>query len=873
MVDGQAGLVDYSFGAWIRQRRRALDLTQEELAGRAGFSVATIRKLENGQRRPSRQSAEILARLLEIPNEQQAEFLHRARQERPTSPQSKPGNKPGDDSAGDRSPASRSLNRLPVYSTPFFGRQAEIEQITELLSGPDCRLLSLTGPGGMGKTRLAVEAARRCQLSFPDGIYFVDLAPLYLPEQMLPAVASATGFSFAESASPELQFANYLRPRQILLILDNFEHLLEAAGLVSRLLNAAPGLRVLATSRERLALSSEWVVEISGLTFPSKLAEPSAQPEAYSALGLFLNSARRVDQTLVYTPQNHPSLQQICQLVEGMPLGLELSAAWVRTLTLEEIASEIRNSLDFLATGIRDLPERHRSLRAVFSHSWELLNEAEQEAFARLSVFRGPFTREAAQVVAGASLPMLASLYDKSLMVHQPDGRYSLHELLRQFAAERLAAVQENESSARATYAAYYAAKLASWEQEIKSEHQVVVLLVIDGEVDNLRAAWDWMAAQHQVDNLRQAWFSVWFYFETRWMYPAGLELADQAIQGIDRVPGKAAQLLQAVLLAVRGWFRSRLGEQELALADVRLALEQAAPYPDEAAAYFPYLAEAIVEMRFAHQARALQATLKMRDGMRHCGAWFGEAVALHEMGYWYQRLGQLAEARQALVESLAIASPHGEPRRKSIALYRLGEIAAELGDFEEAQARLIASRQVIDTLRDDRYLANWLIAQSRVYFYQSRYSEALDTGQEALELAARISDWYLEFTYLLDLGRMARRSAEFDRSRQYLQSAYQLAGQYNAPGPGQTALIEYVVLLEMQEYFDQALQLVALLKRLEDQNPGAAKRLADLETGLLDKLPAQHAAELIQRAAALNPSGRLSGFDPFKTFTGPEAG
>jgi tetratricopeptide (TPR) repeat protein len=164
-------------------------------------------------------------------------------------------------------------------------------------------------------------------------------------------------------------------------------------------------------------------------------------------------------------------------------------------------------------------------------------------------------------------------------------------------------------------------------------------------------------------------------------------------------------------------------------------------------------------------------------------------------------------------------------------------------------------------------------MAQSRVYFYQSRYSEALDTGQEALELAARISDWYLEFTYLLDLGRMARRSAEFDRSRQYLQSAYQLAGQYNAPGPGQTALIEYVVLLEMQEYFDQALQLVALLKRLEDQNPGATKRLADLETGLLDKLPAQHAAELTQRAAALNPSGRLSGLDPFKTFPGPEAG
>ncbi|MGC9358146.1 MAG: AfsR/SARP family transcriptional regulator, partial [Anaerolineae bacterium] len=331
-------------------------------------------------------------------------------------------------------------HNLPASSTPFVGRQAEIDQIKALLTSSDSRIVTLVGPGGMGKTRLALQTAREALKDFRDGVFFVPLAPLSTSGLLIQAIADALDFPFfqRESESPRDQLLNYLREKKLLLVLDNFEHLIAVAPLLSDVVRAAPGVTLLVTSRERLNLHGEWVFKIPGMRVP----ESSSVEELteYGAVQLFIQSARRAAGHFDLTDENREDVVRICQLVAGSPLGIELSASWARLLAPREIVAEIEHSLDFLTTSLRDLPERHRSLRAVFEHSWHLLENEEQALFRRLSIFRGGFTREAAREVAEASLLHLSSLVDKSVLRRDPVGRYELHELLRQYAEEKLEA-------------------------------------------------------------------------------------------------------------------------------------------------------------------------------------------------------------------------------------------------------------------------------------------------------------------------------------------------------------------------------------------------------------------------------------------------
>ena len=263
------------------------------------------------------------------------------------------------------------MHNLPTFPTPFIGRVDEIGQLSHLLDDPACRLLTLVGPGGMGKTRLGVEVAR-CKLGdFPDGVYFIPLQPLRAADQMVSAVIDALPLQAIRE--PQQELMNYLGEKHLLLIIDNFEHVLAGSDLVSAMLAHAPRIKVLVTSRETLKLQGEWVRTVSGLTYP---AEGSPQNDgSYSAAELFSETARRLrgDFSL---DNEYPRVIRICQLVEGMPLALELAAGWMTTLTCAEIVYEVERNLDFLTSETRDLPERHRSMQAVFEHSWQLLTQA-----------------------------------------------------------------------------------------------------------------------------------------------------------------------------------------------------------------------------------------------------------------------------------------------------------------------------------------------------------------------------------------------------------------------------------------------------------------------------------------------------------------
>jgi non-specific serine/threonine protein kinase len=331
-------------------------------------------------------------------------------------------------------------HNLPLQTTPFVGRKVELSDLASLISEPDNRLITLLGPGGAGKTRLALEAAKAQLSNFSDGVYFVSMASLTSAENIVPAIAEAVGYQFFEHMEPREQLVGFFSEKKILLVLDNFEHLLDGVGLVSEILRSAPFVKVLATSRQSLNLQQEVHFRIVGMDVPEETLPISLEKAGqYSAISLFLQSARRVSPNFELKTEDLEAVIRICHLVTGSPLGILLASAWTEMFSPQEIAEEISGNLDFLETEVSDISGRHRSIRAVFESSWNQLSEEERKTFRRLSIFRGGFKRQAAQAVCGARLPMLITLVRKSLLHRDPaSGRYEIHELLRQYAKEQL---------------------------------------------------------------------------------------------------------------------------------------------------------------------------------------------------------------------------------------------------------------------------------------------------------------------------------------------------------------------------------------------------------------------------------------------------
>ncbi len=406
-----------------------------------------------------------------------------------------------------------SSQRLPVLTTPFIGRRPEIEQVKEFVLSPKTRLLTLFGPGGSGKTRLSIQAAAEIGDRFKDGVWFVPLATVQSAGEIVPAMARALNFSFhQEEDAPSQQLLDYLREKQLLMILDNFDQLAgpEAASLLINILTAAGAVQLIVTSRVRLNIQAEQVFPVPGMRMPTQgeaasWVDPETQAKPFSAMQLFLERARRIQPDFKLDHAHAASVAEICQLVSGMPLGLELAATWLELLPPEEIAAEIRRSLDFLATDQPDVPERQRSIRAVFDYSWKLLNEIERETFLNLSVITGSFTREAAQNISEASLRTLLSLANKSWLLQAEDGRYQLHPMLQHYGLEKLQQEALSWRNIRDRHAAYYAGFVADLSRRMRSTDQLAALEEFTQEINtNIKAAWDWLVAEKRWKVIRE---------------------------------------------------------------------------------------------------------------------------------------------------------------------------------------------------------------------------------------------------------------------------------------------------------------------------------------------------------------------------------
>ncbi|MEP7359350.1 MAG: helix-turn-helix domain-containing protein, partial [Anaerolineales bacterium] len=488
-----------AFGEYLRRRRGALELTREALARRAHCSASSLRRLEAGDLRPSRDLAQTLAAALEIPLPQHAAFVQFARGESTTFDlPPAPGAPPA--------AAAPPLN-LPAPLTSFVGRRRETAALGRLLAEPDVRLVSLTGPPGTGKTRLSLAVAQQAAPAFPDGVYFVPLAPLREPALVLPLIAHTLGLREPAGGAEVLRLAlrEALRPKRLLLVLDNFEHLVEAGPLLTDLLSAAPGLKALVTSREPLHLYGEHEFPVPPLELPDVRRLPSPQAYTYyaryAALQLFQQRARAVQPGFKLTIHNAPDVARICAWLDGLPLAIEMAAAQVKWLPTEQLFQQLSRRLETLTGGPRDLSPRQQSLAGAIDWSYHLLSPAEQHLFNHLGVFVGGCDAAAAGAVAGMSsvAPGLQTLVEKSLLRYLPpaggEARYELLESLREYALERLEACGEL-AAARAAHARHYAALAQTARPHLLvGGDQQTWLNRLETEHDNLRAALAWSIA------------------------------------------------------------------------------------------------------------------------------------------------------------------------------------------------------------------------------------------------------------------------------------------------------------------------------------------------------------------------------------------
>ncbi|MBB6018583.1 ATP-binding protein [Deinococcus radiopugnans] len=534
---------------------------------------------------------------------------------------------------------------LPSRITEFVGREVERGEIVRALARPEVRLLTLVGPGGSGKTRLALEVARALQAR--QAVAFASLEAVAELRDLPRAIAHAAGLNLPGDQPPLPALQACLQGPPLLMVLDGVEHLLEGTEQLQTLLRGCPSLTLLLTSRERLNLEEEWALTIGGLNLPPPGATVPQIRDA-EAVQLFVMRARRASLGFRPDETDWPVVAQIAALVDGSPLGLELAAAWIRLLPLEEIARETRRSLDFLQTESPGVPQRHHSVRAVFEQTWAQLSEAEQTVMARLSVFHGGFTREAAGEVAGASLPVLARLLDKSLIRVMGAGRYGLHALIVQFTRERLRQTPKEQRRAQLAHAAFYRAQVQQAYTaflNLRDERQWMDRLTL--ELDNLRAVlktWlDWGEPQEVlrcVTWLRVYWGRTGRAREGRWWLSLGLAA------GLDTPPDVREQAL-----AVQGELAMDMGDHLEArrLLEASLALREQLGLPSP----ITWLHLGNVAVGLGETAMARQWYEQARAGFQAANERHGLASSLKNLGSLMLKEGDLAGAQAAYEQSL----------------------------------------------------------------------------------------------------------------------------------------------------------------------------------------------------------------------------
>ena len=762
----------HSFGYWLRLKRKALDLTREGLAERVGCSAATIQKLEEEERRPSAQIVERLAEIFNIPSNEQFGLLRFARGELRSAPA-----ETREDFPWHRSTKSTRSN-LPATVTSLIGREQDITLIREYLLSPEIRLVSLIGPPGIGKTRLSIEAARVALSDFPDGVFFVALAPLEDSSLVVLTVAQALGYIEMNRQPATEQLMDGIGDKHMLIVLDNCEHLIEeVASLASRLLSACSHLKLLATSRESLRVPGEWLYAIPTLNIPkeSSSVDIETAPE-FPALILFAERARAVRPDFSLNVDNINTVAAICTRLDGLPLAIELIAARVRLMSPESLLNRLNDQFTLYADGMRALPTRQKTLHNAIAWSHNLLSEEEKKLFAYLSVFSGGFTLEAAEAIfspitTGKSVSdLIVLLLDKSLLQRTSDARseprFSLLVTIQQFALDRLRHMGK-EAETRNWHLEYFRGLAEQAKPHLRSTQQLVWLDRLETEYDNIRAALNWA----QNSGAIVAGLQLATDLEMFWIYRAYLREPCFALENliIHPVPADQIQVL-AKAHNVAGHLQMFLGNHAAGHAHAQKSEQlflQLGPINKADLAEVRNLL-IYTDLNVANDPiRARQRHEQNLKLFQEAGDQWGIAHTLYNIGNELWRSGDFTGARQAHGLSLALFRECGDDFRVAQQNAALAGIAFDEGNYAEARTRyeeaLSFYRQVRFNLQIDTAL--WMLGviaiRERDYARaKAWYSECLRFDQQ-IGTKTQLAECLIGFAGIAQAEQLLARAAQ----------------------------------------------------------------------------------------------------------------
>lgn len=714
-------------------------------------------------------------------------------------------------------------HNLLTQTTPFIGREDDIIQLVTMLNQPDTRLISIIGYGGMGKTRLALAVAEHfinattANHPFQHGIFWVQLAPLSSADLIAGALMSALSMPPADSHD-RAQLRDYLKEKHLLLLFDNFEHVLAGADLIRDLLESAPHIKIIATSRERLNLSAEMLYLLDGMRLPDLQSSDHAQHEG--VIRLFEQSARRVRPDFVISPADLPQVVKICQLTQGMPLGIILAASWLDTLTISEIVSEMNQNLDFLEAEMRDLPERHRSIRATFEYSWNLLSEDERLTFARFSIFRGGCTRQAAQTITGASLRALTSLMNKAFLKRDVDGRYEVHELLRQYASEKL----DPNDPVHQKHADYYFEALVKRDSEWHDNRQLNLMQDVTTDIQNVRVAWGWAMRHGQIHLLAKVIMGLYHYSSLLGsdallvdmcydvlpilnLHPTLPVKRDEALRlpnlymmvGIntlsDETSDQAHQLVRAGLSLIRqqntpaqcalimglaGHFYLNISDETrtegFALLEEAVALTKNDTKPSERMELLHLLGEAINYFTPQAEERGFACLYESVKIAEMLGDLLFQANGKWQIAQRMTSKGEYDTAVRLTRDSLELNRKLKRSGGVAGCLDAIALILREQGDYATAKAMTEEQLQLAKEIGNRFAIVS---AHRRLCMdcrMRGEYDRAETHGQEAMRLLLEMRDIHLNLTWIWnDLGAVSMAKRDYDEALKRYQTGLQL--------------------------------------------------------------------------------------------------
>jgi DNA-binding SARP family transcriptional activator/predicted ATPase len=631
-----------------------------------------------------------------------------------------------------------SLHNLPVSATSFVGREAELAEIRVRLANADCRLISLVGEGGVGKSRLALQAAQGLVQQFINGAWFVPLAPIKDIEGMFLAIANALKIN----ATGGEQVREFLRDKNLLLILDNMEQLIGDAALkwIGDTIRAAPQVKILVTSIARLNVQAETLLEVRGLAHAEN-SSPAAK--------LFIERARQIKPDFNPSADDLAAIACLCELVGGSPLALELAAAWVRGLSVSDIVREIERNLDILATAQQDLPPRHRSIRAVFDHFWNLLSPEERIVFQKQAVFRGGFTREAFEAITGANLSMLARFVDKSAVHFSEDGRYRRHSLMVQYGTLRLSENDALCAQVRETHALYFSKFVNQLEKEFIGGQPQKAMPLFLADLPNIRLAWEWAVENHNASVFNDMSDSVMQGFDLAGLYGEALQMAEHAAGSLEPLPKSAKRetvIARGKVMGLAGAFLFRLGEYGQAMEKCEASMQTLEKYRPHIAYAHTLVYAGAAQFGLGDMNAATQFWERAIREYHAAGSLWGETTSRNNLAEALIAAGNLFDAKIHSCEALALGQRMNNAEMAGSSFINLALIALQEGAVSDAARFAEESLSRFQQSGHDAHIANSMSILARVAAKHNNAAEARRLLEESIGILKRVGNrLYLE--------------------------------------------------------------------------------------------------------------------------------